>query len=165
MGEPFLSEIRIVAFDYPPKRWAQCNGQVLPINQNQALFSALGTTYGGNGVTTFALPDLRDRVPIHMGAGHTLGERGGEEAHPLTAGELPVHTHPLQATGITPNTPNPSGAVLAPANNMYRAPANLVAMHTGSVTSTGGSQAHPNMQPYLTLLFVIALQGIFPSIN
>ena len=165
MGDPFLSEIRIVSFSFAPKGWAECNGQFLPINQNQALFSLLGTTYGGNGQTTFALPDLRDRVPLHVGSGFNLGQRGGAQSHTLSVSELPTHTHVLNATTAVPTGANPSNAVLATANNLYRAPSNLVAMHASSVTNAGGSQAHPNMQPFLTLLFIIALQGIFPSRN
>lgn len=167
MAERFLSEIRIMSFIYAPQGWALCNGQFLPINQNQALFSLLGTTYGGNGQTTFALPDLRGRVPIHMGGGHTLGERGGEQAHTLSISELPTHLHLMNATSANgANTPS-NTTVLATSNPqaVYAAAANLVAMDPSSVTNTGGSQAHLNMQPFLTLNFCIALTGIFPSQN
>lgn len=165
MAEPFLSEIRIMSFVFAPKGWAQCNGQLLPINQNQALFSLLGTTFGGDGRTNFALPDLRACTPIHVGSGHFLGERGGEQAHTLGSNEIPTHTHALNGTTATPTAANPSGALLAPANNVYHAPSNLVSMSPSSVTTVGGSQAHLNMQPFLTLNFCIALQGIFPSPN
>jgi microcystin-dependent protein len=165
MAEPFLSEIRIMSFNFAPKGWAMCNGQLLPINQNQALFSLLGTTYGGNGQTTFALPDLRGLVPIHEGSGHTLGEKGGEQAHTLSISEMPLHTHVVNASNTNGNTVQVNGSVLASALNVYRPPDQLTALHAQSVTSIGGSQAHQNMQPFLTLNFCIALQGIFPSQN
>jgi microcystin-dependent protein len=165
MAEPFLSEIRIMSFNFPPKGWAFCNGQMLPINQNQALFALLGTTYGGNGQTTFALPNLQARVPIHTGAGHILGEAGGEKAHTLTVQELPTHPHVLSGTDDNGSAANPSGAVVGRVNNLYHAPSDLVSMRPESVMPTGGSQAHQNMQPFLVLSFCIALQGIFPSRN
>ena len=165
MADPFLSEIRLMSFVFPPKGWALCNGQLLPINQNQALFSLLGTTFGGDGRVDFALPDLRGRTPIHVGAGHTLGERGGEQAHTLSIAELPTHTHGLSATNNNATTDVPTNSVvMAQASiDMYRSPTNLQAMEPASVSNTGGNQAHLNMQPFLTLSFCIALQGIFPS--
>ncbi len=164
MAEPFLSEIRLMSFAFAPRGWALCNGQLLPINQNQALFSLLGTTYGGDGRVNFALPDLRGRVPIHVGAGHTLGERGGEPAHTLSIAEIPMHAHVLNVSSVANGgNASPNGRVLGGANNAYHAPTALTAMQAGSVTNTGGSQAHLNMQPFLTLHFSIALQGIFPS--
>jgi microcystin-dependent protein len=166
MAEPFLSEIRLMSFVYPPRGWALCNGQFLPINQNQPLFALLGTTYGGNGQTNFALPDLRGAIPIHVGQGHTLGEKGGEQAHTLSISELPTHTHTMQASTLSNGgTANPNGAFLAPLNNAYHSPQSLTTLNPGSVTTVGGSQAHLNMQPFLTLSFCIALQGIFPSQN
>ena len=168
MAEPFLSEIRLMSFVFPPKGWALCNGQLLPINQNQALFSLLGTTFGGNGTVNFALPDLRGRVPIHVGSGHTLGERGGEQAHTLSISELPTHTHVLSATSKAGDA-----APAMPVGNLFAVPAlpfygpanNLTAIAPGTLANVGGSQAHLNMQPFLTLSFCIALQGIFPSPN
>lgn len=167
MAEPFLSEIRMMSFQFAPRGWATCDGQLLPINQNQALFSLLGTTFGGDGRVNFALPDLRGRAPIHVGGGHTLGERGGEQAHTLSIAELPTHTHVLSGTSSAGTQPIPAGNLLAAAApaNPYLAPGNLAAMNAASVTSTGGSQAHLNMQPFLTISFCIALQGIFPSPN
>lgn len=169
MAEPFLGEIRLMSFVFAPQGWALCNGQLLPINQNQALFSLLGTTFGGDGLVNFALPDLRGRVPIHEGSGHTLGERGGEQAHTLSIAEIPTHTHVLNASSLDGNAPvvfGPAGNVLArTVNNVYNSPNNLVALNPGTVANTGGSQAHLNMQPFLTLSFCIALQGIFPSPN
>lgn len=166
MSEPFLSEIRMMSFGFAPRGWALCNGQLLPINQNQALFSLLGTTYGGDGRVNFALPDLRGRVPIHTGSGHTLGERGGEQAHTLNIAELPTHTHILNGTTNTGNIPVPTGNILADSpSQLYAAPGNLTSLSPGSVVNTGGSQAHLNMQPFLTINFCIALQGIFPSPN
>ncbi|MBJ7358039.1 tail fiber protein [Nocardioides sp.] len=166
MAEPFLSEIRIMSFNFPPKGWAFCNGQLLPINQNQALFSLLGTTFGGNGQTNFALPNLQGRVPIHVGSGHTLGESGGEEAHTVTINELPSHTHLVSASN-TANGGNssPAGRFLGGANNLYGAGAPLTTLNPATVSNIGGSQPHPNLQPYLVLNFCIALQGIFPSPN
>jgi len=168
MAEPFLSEIRIMSFGFPPKGWALSDGQLLPINQNQALFSLLGTTFGGDGRVNFGLPDLRGRAPIHVGSGHTLGERGGEQAHTLSIAELPQHTHVLNASSAAANASPPSpqnGTILANSapGQAYNSATGLVAMGAASVTSVGGSQAHLNMQPFLILSFCIALQGIFPS--
>ncbi|MBZ0250784.1 MAG: tail fiber protein [Burkholderiales bacterium] len=166
MAEPFLSEVRIMSFVFAPKGWALCNGQLLPINQNQGLFSLLGTTFGGDGRVNFALPDLRGRVPIHVGGGHTLGERGGEQAHTLSISEIPQHVHAANASSTaTGGAANPNAAFLGGANNAYHAPAALTSLNPATVTNTGGSQAHLNMQPFLTLSFSIALQGIFPSPN
>lgn len=164
MAEPFLSEIRLMSFVFAPKGWALCNGQLLPINQNQALFSLLGTTFGGDGRVNFALPDLQGRTPIHVGSSHTLGERGGEQAHTLSIAELPTHVHVSQASGNTGSVSDPTGSVLGVVpGRVYTDPANLTTLHPATVTSIGGSQAHLNMQPFLTLSFCIALQGIFPS--
>jgi microcystin-dependent protein len=167
MAEPFLSEIRIMSFNFAPKGWAMCNGQLLPINQNQPLFALLGTTYGGNGQTTFALPNLQGSVPIHQGQGFTLGQKGGEQAHTLTISEIPTHTHTANATSKDGDTAVPTANLLARAApaNPYIAPTNLGALNAATLASVGGSQAHLNMQPYLALNFCIALQGIFPSQN
>jgi microcystin-dependent protein len=168
MAEPFLSEIRLMSFVFPPKGWALCNGQLLPINQNQALFSLLGTTFGGDGRVNFALPDLRGRTPIHVGSGHTLGERGGEQAHTLSIAELPTHAHVLSGSSAAAATQDPTSRVLAqsPATNRsYGNASGLAALAPQAVANVGGSQAHLNMQPFLILSFCIALQGIFPSPN
>jgi microcystin-dependent protein len=166
MAEPFLSEIRIMSFGFAPKGWALCNGQLLPINQNQALFSLLGTTFGGDGRVNFALPDLQGRTPIHVGNGHILGERGGQQAHTLTIGELPQHTHVMSGTSTTGTLNVNNGNILGVSQTpVYSAPQSLTALNPASVTSIGGNQAHLNMQPFLTLNFCIALQGIFPSQN
>ncbi|MBI2839709.1 MAG: phage tail protein [Acidobacteria bacterium] len=166
MAEPFLSEIRIMSFGFPPKGWALCNGQLLPINQNQALFSLLGTTFGGDGRVNFALPDLQGRVPIHVGNSHTLGERSGTEIHTLSEAEVPVHTHTQQASSVAADSPIPTGNVLASSSDStYGSPGNLVDLAAGSVEPVGGGQPHENRQPFLTLSFCIALQGIFPSPN
>lgn len=167
MAEPFLSEIRIMSFNFAPKGWAFCNGQLLPINQNQALFALLGTTYGGDGRTTFALPDLRARTPIHVGPGHSLGQRGGEQNHTLTIAEIPAHIHFAEATNNAAPGDSASNNVLGQAGaNVYAPPAaNPVAMNAGVLSNTGGSQPHLNTQPFLALNFCIALQGIFPSPN
>ena len=165
MSEPFLGEIRVVSFNFPPKGWAFCNGQFLPINQNQALFSLLGTTYGGNGQTTFALPNLRGRVPIHMGSGHTQGEAAGASSVTITQQSLPTHMHTLMGTSTDgANTPS-SATVLGKSKPqaVYGGASNLVAHDVTGVSSVGGSQPHNNMQPYLVLNYIIALQGIFPS--
>src|SRR5687768_14180827 len=167
MAEPFLSEIRIMSFVFAPKGWALANGQLLPINQNQALFSLLGTTFGGDGRVNFALPDLRARVPIHVGSGFTLGEKGGEQAHTLTQAEMPQHPHLQNVTNGNGTGSIPTNtSVLAAANNMYAAPPGNTTFNQaapGTISNAGGSQAHLNMQPFLTLSFCIALQGIFPS--
>jgi microcystin-dependent protein len=157
-----MCEIRLMSFDFPPKGWALCNGQLLPINQNQALFALLGTTFGGNGQTNFALPDLRGRLPMHVGKGHTHGERGGAEVHTLSIAELPTHTHLASATPAASET-EPTGAFWAsPGKQAFRSSPDA-AMAQQLVTNAGGSQPHNNMSPYLTLNFCIALQGIFPS--
>jgi microcystin-dependent protein len=164
MAEPFLSEIRIFSFNFAPKGWALCNGQLLPINQNQALFSLLGTTFGGDGRVNFGLPNLQGRTPIHVGSGHPLGELGGQQAHTLSISELPEHTHALNSSPASGTTNEPLNALPARSQqNTYANSASLGAMSPGVVTNTGGSQAHLNMQPYLILNFCIALQGIFPS--
>jgi microcystin-dependent protein len=167
MAEPFLSEIRIMSFGFPTRGWANCDGQFMAINQNQALFSLLGTTFGGDGQTTFALPDLRGRVPIHVGGqGHTLGERGGEAAHTLSISEIPQHTHVMNGVdspaGVNTAT---TSTFLAQRSATYGPATNLTPLAASEIGNTGGNQAHLNMQPFLVLNFSIALQGIFPSQN
>jgi microcystin-dependent protein len=165
VATPYLSEIKVMSFGFAPKGWALCNGQIMPINQNQALFSLLGTTYGGDGMRTFALPNLQGRTPMHMGNGYVLGQQGGEQNHTLSIQEIPSHTHTWGATNTPANAPNPTANLLGAAAEYDGAGTNLVAMYSGVLSGAGGSQPHLNMQPYLTLNFCIALQGIFPSQN
>ncbi|AQZ93701.1 phage tail protein [Halopseudomonas phragmitis] len=169
MSEPFLGEVKLVSFNFPPKGWALCDGQLLPINQNQALFALLGTTYGGNGMTTFALPDLRGRVPVHSGSGITQGQRAGEEAVTLNVQQMPQHLHlpmasnqPASLSGI--NQANSESLAISGAA-IYAQPGQSVSLSSDSLMTQGGSQPHNNMQPSLVLNFCIALQGIFPSQN
>lgn len=172
MSEPFLAEIRIVGFNFAPRGWAFCDGQVLPINQNQALFSLLGTMYGGDGRTTFALPDLRGRVPMHLGSSNgggaiQQGQKSGQESITLATAEMPQHNHVMQASSSDGNSTNVGNALLARENGgIYLASAaSPVQIQAGMIANAGGSQAHENMQPYLALNFCIALQGLFPSRN
>jgi len=165
---PYLSEIKIFSFNFPPKGWAFCNGQLLPINQNQALFSLLGTTYGGNGQTTFGLPDLRGRVPMHVGSGFVQGQMAGTEGQTLNVSQIPAHTHQINAATATVNQPYPSGNLWATGGTQPAYSASPTAgalMSPGSITNTGGSQPHENRAPFLTLNMSIALTGIFPSRN
>jgi microcystin-dependent protein len=170
MSSPFLAEIRTTSFNFPPKGWAMCNGQILAINTNQALFSLLGTTYGGNGVTNFALPNLQGRAPVHFGGATQQGQAAGEAAHTLSAAEMPAHSHRLQAASDFANANVPGNAVPAAkprgGRDIY-APAGspAAALNANAVGGSGGNQPHDNMQPYLALNFIIALQGIFPSRN
>jgi len=178
MSEQYLSEIRIFSFNFAPTGWALCNGQLLPINQNQALFSLLGTTYGGNGQTNFALPNLQGRVPIHFQQSYLLGQTGGTVAVTLNSGTMAAHTHPMMADGVTagtaqtPTTTSVLG-ISAGAGNpatsfnvaIYNTGGPGAALASPVISNIGGSQAHTNQQPYLTLNFSIALQGIFPSQN
>ena len=169
MSEPFLAEIRIIGFTFAPRGWALCDGQVLPIDQNQSLYSLLGVAYGGDGRLTFALPDLRGRSPLHVGTDFKLGTRGGGEAHPLQEGEIPAHSHALNAQSDVADTPIPSGNRLAASspNEVYRfgSAASTVPLAAGTVMTAGSGQGHENMQPFLALNFAIALQGLFPSRN
>jgi microcystin-dependent protein len=165
MSEQYLAEIRLVSFNFPPKGWALCNGQVLAINQNQALFALLGTTYGGNGVTTFQLPDLQSRAPMHFGGAFLLGSVGGEETHTLTQSEMPSHTHVVNARA-TASTATPTGAMWAGSGKVaYNGGASPVTMSPAAIANSGGGQPHDNMPPFLAMNYVIALQGIFPSRN
>lgn len=169
MSTPYLSEIRIFSFEFAPKGWAMCNGQILSIQQNTALFSLLGTFYGGNGTNNFGLPNLQGRCGIHFGNNFTIGEIGGEEAHTLTTNEMPAHTHTVNGSGSTGNQPSPAGnfwAVDDAAAVVYNVPASGTApMSSAALSTVGGSQPHNNMAPYLVLNFCIALLGIFPSRN
>jgi len=165
MSEPFLGEVKIISWNFPPKGWAFCNGQLLPINQNQALFSILGTTYGGDGRVNFALPNLQGRMPVHVGNGISLGELAGETAHTLNISEMPAHNHIPNGTNNTATDPSPANNLWPKdANNPFNPTANT-SMSPACITAKGGSQPHENMSPYLVLNFIIALQGIFPSRN
>lgn len=166
MSEPFLGEIQAMSFNFPPKGWAFCNGQLLPINQNQALFALLGTTFGGDGQTNFALPNLRGRAPIHAGNGHTLGETAGASSVTLTQQQMPTHPHEANAGSGAGTQPTPGGAFLANGgSDFYTPPANLTPMAPDAAANAGGSQPHNNMMPCLVFNFCIALTGIFPSRN
>ena len=165
MSEPFLAEVRMVGFNFAPRGWAFCDGQILPINQNQALYSLLGTTYGGDGRTSFALPDLRGRVPIHASDGHRLGQKSGAETHTLASSEIPNHDHALKGTDQDGDAPVPTNNVLGAYANAYRDGTDLINPVSGTVADVGGGQSHENMQPYLAINFCIALQGLFPSRN
>jgi microcystin-dependent protein len=166
VGAPFLAEIRIFGFNFPPYGWALCNGQILPIAQNTALFSLLGTYYGGDGTKTFALPNFQGRVPLHVGSGFDLGQAGGEESHALTVGELPSHTHTPVASPNGPDKPAPGGNYWSSSSGIlpYAAAANST-MPSGAIAPAGGGQLHQNLSPYLVLNFCIALQGTYPSRN
>jgi len=163
MAEPFIAELRLMSFDFPPRGWAACNGQILPINQNQALYSLVGTMYGGNGQTNFALPDLRGRVPIHLDVqtNYNQGQHLGQEFHTLTQSEMPAHNHQIQASSLAGNQAAPT--ILAASDNVYRSATDLTALHPATVLSVGGSQPHENRHPFLVLNWCIALSGIFPS--
>jgi microcystin-dependent protein len=168
MANPFIGEIRLVAFTFAPQGWASCDGQLLPIAQNTALFSLLGTTYGGNGQTTFALPDFRGRVPIHAGQGpglaaYTQGESAGTEGVTLTTSQIPLHSHQLNASAAEHTSNRPGGRAVARGGAYDAAPDGATALHSGSIAGVGGSQPHTNLQPYLAVRFIIAMQGIFPS--
>jgi microcystin-dependent protein len=173
MSTPFLAEIKIIPYNTVPQGWALCNGQLLPINQNQALFSILGTTYGGNGQTNFGLPNFRGRIPIHFGNGFTLGQTGGSAAHTLSISELPAHTHIPNASSASGTLPFPAAVSPVAQHNIwavstqnpYESPnsGNLAAMNAAAISNAGGSQPHENRAPYLVLNFIIALQGIFPT--
>lgn len=166
MGTPFLGEIKIVGFNFPPQGWAECNGQLLPINQNQALFSLFGTMYGGNGQTNFALPDFRGRTGIHVGAGFIQGQAGGQEFHTVTQSEMPAHNHFVQATAAAQQSNIPAGNLLASINApQYNPVTQATTLHPSTITNVGGSQPHENRQPFLVLNFIVALIGVFPSRN
>lgn len=165
MSEPFLAEVKIVGFNFAPRGWAFCDGQILPINQNQSLYSLLGTTYGGDGRSTFALPDLRGRTPIHVGDAHPLGQKSGEETHALTEAEMASHAHQAQADSAAANQVDPAGHALAnsaPIAISVYGSGPAAPMGDGTVANAGGGQGHENMQPFLVLNFCIALQGLFP---
>ncbi len=170
MASPFLAEIRILPFNFAPKGWAFCDGQVMPLSQNTALFSLLGTTYGGDGKSNFALPNLQGSAPMHPGQGpglslHDLGETAGSDTVTLIAAEMPAHSHSLMASNQPGEDPSPQDEALARSvgASLYKAGTANVELAPQAVAPTGGGQPHNNLQPYLTLNFCIALQGIFPA--
>jgi microcystin-dependent protein len=170
MGQPYVGEIRMVGFNFPPRGWMQCNGQLLPISEYETLFNLIGTTYGGDGQSTFALPDLRSRIPLHVGTAadgntYTLGESGGVEQVTLTTSQIPAHSHLPQASTSNQGPTGPSGNVWAasPVYTEYFATPDGTAMAAGAIASAGGGQPHDNMVPFLVINFVISLFGVFPS--
>jgi microcystin-dependent protein len=163
MAEPFIGELRLMSFNFPPRGWAECNGQLLPINQNQPLFSLFGTVYGGDGRVNFALPEMRGRVPIHSGSGYVQGQRLGEEFHTLVQAEMPAHNHIVQASSQAGSQAAPT--ILASVANTYRTADELTPVHPESLALYGNSQPHENRHPYLVTTWCVALQGIFPSRN
>ncbi|MBA9084186.1 microcystin-dependent protein [Fontibacillus solani] len=165
MSEPFLGEIRLFPFGYAPRGWAACDGQILQINTNQALYSLLGTTYGGNGTTTFALPDFRGRTSIHTSPNYPLGQSSGEAAHQLTINEMPAHSHQVHASSSAANAVSPQNNTWASSSNTYTpiASGSPSPLNSGAISITGNSNPHSNMQPYLSLNFCIAIYGIYPS--
>lgn len=168
MAEPFVGEIRMFGGDFAPRGWEFCDGQLLAIVGNEALFSLLGTTYGGNGTTTFGLPDLRGRIPIHQGRGssgtnYRMGEAAGAESVTLTVAQMPAHTHGMQGSTAAADSPSPEGRVPAAQAKLYQSSAPDASMAAQSVTMAGGSQSHDNMMPYQCVSFIIALEGIYPQ--
>jgi microcystin-dependent protein len=167
MSEPFLAEIKIFAFNFAPRGWAFCDGQILPINQNQSLYSLLGTTYGGDGRTSFGLPDMRGRTPIHVDNGHPLGQKSGEEAHTISVAEMPTHSHHARGTNQQANQKDPTGNVWAAQSEgtHFGSATPNSSLNNSSISQSGGGQSHENMQPFTSLRFCIAIQGLFPSRN
>jgi microcystin-dependent protein len=165
MAQPYVGEVRMFAGNFAPAGWMFCEGQLLPISENETLFQLIGTTYGGDGESTFALPDLRGRIPVHQGNGFTLAETGGAEEITLTVNQIPAHSHPLLAANAVGNDPNPNNNVLAESSavSLYQSASPAAATAQQSIGSTGGSQPHTNFQPYLCIDFIISLFGIFPS--
>ena len=170
MGQPYIGEIRMFGGNFAPAGWAFCNGQLLPIAENDALFTLIGTTYGGDGQETFGLPNLQGRAPVHQGTGsggsvYTLGEAAGVETVTLTINQIPVHGHPLLATEVSAQNPQPEGSVLSQSTTIqpYLTDAGQVALSQNAVSPVGGSQPHENMQPFLCISFIISLFGVFPS--
>jgi microcystin-dependent protein len=161
----FLGELKLMSSARVPQGWARCDGQLLPISGNQALFALLGTMYGGDGATNFALPDLRGRTPRHVGSGNFQGQRLGSESHTLSQAQLPAHGHAFLASSVAGDQSVPTNRLLATSLNQYRPASALTTLHPASVTSVGGGQAHDNRHPYLVLSWIIALQGVFPSRN
>lgn len=165
MSEPFLGELKLVSFNFSPKGWAMCNGQLMAINTNQALFSVLGTTFGGDGRVTFGIPNLQGRTPVGAGQGVVLGEMAGESSHTVTLSEIPTHIHVIQAAGTANTDAAPGNLLGGQGAGAFATPTNLVAMNPAMLAAVGGSQPHPNQQPFLVMTWIIALQGIFPSQN
>src|ERR1044071_5391614 len=165
MAQPYVGEIRMFAGNFAPAGWMFCEGQLLPISENETLFNLIGTTYGGDGQSTFALPDLRGRIPVHQGNGFILAETGGAEEITLTVNQIAAHSHPLLGSSAVANDTNPQNNVVAESSlvSWYQASAPNTPMAAGAITSTGGSQPHTNFQPYLCVNFIISLFGIFPS--
>jgi microcystin-dependent protein len=165
MSQPFVGEIRIFAGNFAPAGWAFCNGALLPISENETLFQLIGTTYGGDGQSTFALPQLQSSVPMHQGPGFTIGQSGGVEQVTLTISQIPIHTHPLLVPGAQANLPNPQGSLLGDGSGQFTPyhAAGTLAMNANSLANAGGSQPHENIQPYLAINFIISLFGVFPS--
>ncbi len=166
MSQPFVGEIRMAGFNFPPAGWARCDGSLLPIAENDTLFNLIGTTYGGDGQTTFALPDLRGRMPVHAGNGLTLGQVGGVEQVTLTANQIPSHTHAAQAQNSVGNSASPANSVWANSTlNQFTAGPAAAPMNAANVAATGGNQPHDNMMPFTAVNFIISLFGIYPSQN